>query len=138
MLQAFLQNVFICFRRMFASVLICMLHMFHIYVTRVCSKYFSLMLQQVFSCCKCLSRSCIRCNGYTCMLQMFQLFSEVCCKCFIWLLQVFYLDVAYVAVAIYICCKHMFPNILSVLDVCWYKCFMLQLFSLVGTKSERM
>jgi hypothetical protein len=40
---------------------------------------------------------------------------------------VFYLDVAYVAVVI-ICCKHMFPNISSVSDVCCSKCFMLSVF----------
>ena len=42
------------------------------------------------------------------------------------MLQVFYLDVAYVAVAIHICCKRMFVNVSFVSDVCCTKCFMLQ------------
>jgi hypothetical protein len=42
------------------------------------------------------------------------------------MLQVFYLDIAYVTVAIHICCKCMFANVLFVSDVCCSKCFMLQ------------
>jgi hypothetical protein len=44
-------------------------------------------------------------------------------SCFKHKLQVFYLDVAYIAVAIHICCKCMFVNVSSVLDVCCSKCF---------------
>ena len=75
-----------------------MFQMFHMDVVMV-----------VFRCCTC-------CNGYTRMLHEFvQNVSSVldeCCKCF-------YLDVAYVAMAmlqIYVL------NILSVLDVC-HNCF---------------
>jgi hypothetical protein len=49
------------------------------------------------------------------------------------MLQVFYLDVTYVALAINICCTRMFPNVLSVSDVCCRKCFKLQVFLLAGT-----
>jgi hypothetical protein len=42
------------------------------------------------------------------------------------MLQVFYLDVAYVVVAIHICCKLMFVNVSFVSDVCCSKCFTLQ------------
>ena len=74
-------------------------------------------------CCKCLSRCCICCIGYTRMLQVYVInvsaFSNVCCK-------VLYLDVAYVAVAIHICCKCMFVNVSFISDVCCSKCFMLQ------------
>jgi hypothetical protein len=48
---------------------------------------FCFMLQQVFyiTSCKCLSRRCICCNGYTRMLQVYisniLAVSEVCCKC---------------------------------------------------------
>jgi hypothetical protein len=38
------------------------------------------------------------------------------------MLQVFYLNIA---VAIHKCCKRMFVNVSSVLDVCCSKCFML-------------
>ena len=51
----FMLQVFYLFQTLVASVLIWMLHMFHTYVARVCFKSFicfSLMLQQVFSCCK--------------------------------------------------------------------------------------
>jgi hypothetical protein len=34
------------------------------------------------------------------------------------MLKMFYLDVAYVDIAIQICCKRMYVNVLSVLDVC--------------------
>jgi hypothetical protein len=44
------------------------------------------------------------------------------------MLQVFYLDVAFAAVAIHICCKHMFQIVSSVLDVCYNKFFILQVF----------
>jgi hypothetical protein len=56
------------------------------------------MLQNLIWCCIC-------CNGYTRMFQMYvsnvSAISYVYCKCF-------YLDVAYVTVAIHICCKRMF------------------------------
>jgi hypothetical protein len=42
------------------------------------------------------------------------------------MLEVFYLDVAYVAAAIHICCKCMFVNVLFISDVCCSKYFMLQ------------
>jgi hypothetical protein len=38
-------------------------------------------------------------------------------SCFRSMLQVFYLDFAYVVVAIYICCKRKFSNVLYVSDV---------------------
>ena len=46
-------------------------------------------------------------------------------SCFKRMLQVFYLDVAYVAVAIPICCKRMFVNVSFISDVCFSKCFVL-------------
>jgi hypothetical protein len=52
------------------------------------------------------------------------------------ILQVFYLDFAYVVVAIHICCKRMFSYISSVSDVCCSKCFILQAFSFAGTRSR--
>ena len=43
------------------------------------------------------------------MLQwLYKYATSVCFKCFICMLQVFYLDIAYVAVAIDVCCKCMF------------------------------
>jgi hypothetical protein len=39
------------------------------------------------------------------------------------MLQIFYLDIAYVVVAIHICRKYMFVNVSSVSDVCCSKCF---------------
>jgi hypothetical protein len=61
---------------------------------------------------------------------------HVCCNCifqkfrvvFKSILQVFYLNIAYVVVAIHICSKRMLSNVLSVLDVCCNKCFMLKCF----------
>jgi hypothetical protein len=62
---------FICFRHMFASVLIWILHMFHTYVARACSKYF-----------------CVAASVF--MLQVISVYVEdayvamarhVCCKC---------------------------------------------------------
>jgi len=46
--------------------------------------------------------------------------ASVCFKyfsCFKRMLQVFYLDIAYAAVAILVCCKRV-SNVLSVLDLC--------------------
>jgi hypothetical protein len=60
-----------------------------------------------------------------------------CFSCFRSMLQVFYLNVAYVAVAIHIYCKRMFSNVSSVSDIYCSKCFMLQVVSLAGTGSER-
>jgi hypothetical protein len=71
-------KIFQLFQIYVACVLIWMLHMFHAYVARVCSNCFIY---------------------FSLMLQ--QVFSY--CK-----LQVFYLDVAYVAVAIQVWCKSMF------------------------------
>ena len=107
-----------------------MFKMFHLFQTYVCKRfdldvaYVSHMLQEYIpnvsvlcysKCfhvvsCKCLSGRCICCNGYTRMLQMYV--SAV----FISMLQVFYLDIAYVVVAIHICCKRMFSNVSFVSD----------------------
>jgi hypothetical protein len=62
---------------------------------------------------------------------------HVCCKCmfqifFGSMLQVFYLDVAYIAVAIHMLRAYV-SKFLSVSDVCCSKCFMIQVFSLAGT-----
>ena len=54
----------------------------------------------------CVSSGCgICCNDNTVMLQVHVL---KCFSCFKRMLQVFYLDVTYVAMAIHICCKCMF------------------------------
>jgi hypothetical protein len=61
------------------------------------------------------------------MLQwLYTYFASVCFKCFNRMLQVFYLDVAYVALAIHVCCKRMFVKISFVSDVHCSKYFMLQ------------
>jgi hypothetical protein len=52
--------------------------------------------------------------------------ATVCFNCFKCMLEVFYLDVIYVAVTIHICCKRMFVNVSSASNVCCRKCFMLQ------------
>jgi hypothetical protein len=86
--------------------------------------------------------------------------TSVCFKCFSYfkrMMQVFYLDVAYVTLVVHVCCKYMFQmfqlfktyvvsvlfgcfsahtqmlqayvvNVSSVSDVCCSKCFMLQVF----------
>jgi hypothetical protein len=109
------------------------------YVANVCfnyCRYFRGMLQ-VF----CIDVAkvdwdiCIRCNGYTCMLQAFvsnvsSIFSYACCKCF-------YLDVTYVlhiCLQVFLsgCRTYMFCNdFSSVLDI-FRKCFrrMFQVFHL--------
>ena len=46
-------------------------------------------------------------------------------KCFMCMLQVFHVDVAYVAMAIDVCYKCIVPNVLAVSDVCC-KCFFLR------------
>ena len=96
-----------------------MLHVFHLDVASVvssgcciCCICYTRMLQvYVLKCFICFRRMlqvflsvyCIYCNGYTRMLQVYvsnvSAISNVCCK-------MFYLDVAYVVVAIHICCKH--------------------------------
>jgi hypothetical protein len=100
-------NRFICFQTYFASVLIWMLHMsshiccnnmfqmFHLFQSSVAASVFMLQVASVLSGC------CISFHTYV---------TSVCSKCFICfrrMLQVFYLDVAYVGVSIYICCKRM-------------------------------
>jgi hypothetical protein len=76
----------------------------------ICCSGYTCMLQVCFPnistvlprCCMLSSEYCICCSDYTRMLQMYVLnispISDVCCK-------FFYLDAAYVAVVIYICCK---------------------------------
>ena len=94
----------------------CMLHMFYLDVAKV--DLVLHMLQRLYTyiasvCFKCLSYfqmyvasglsvCCICCTGYTRMLQVYVF---KCFSCFKRKLQVFYLNVAYVAVAIYVCCK---------------------------------
>jgi len=46
----------------------------------------------------------------------------MCLRCLICILQVFHVDVTYVAIAIHVCCKYVIPNISAVSDVCC-KCF---------------
>jgi hypothetical protein len=78
-----------------------MLHWLYMYAASVCFKYFIYFrrMLQVFIC-------------IFYMLQwLYTYVASVCFKCFIYfkrMLQVFYLDVAYVAVAIDICCNRMF------------------------------
>jgi hypothetical protein len=55
-----------------------------------------------------LPKCCICCSDYTRMLQVYVPNDSKCFSCFRRMLQVFYLDVAYVLVAIHICCKPMF------------------------------
>jgi hypothetical protein len=90
-------------------------------------------------CCKSRSRCCICCNGYTCMLQVsipnvsavsdvwymrvylgVAYVSHLCCKCFIRMLHMFHIDVAY---------------ILQWLHTYFFSCFwrMLQVFQLFRT-----
>jgi hypothetical protein len=40
--------------------------------------------------------------------------SRLCFKCFVWMLQKYIWDVAYVAMTIYACCKHMFSSVLGI------------------------
>jgi hypothetical protein len=105
-LQVFLSECCICYGGY--------THMLQAYVSNVspvldicCNKCFML---QVFSLAgtgsgcmqSVLSGCCICCNCYT------HMFASVCFNCFKRMLQVFYLDVTYVVVAIHICCKRMF------------------------------
>jgi hypothetical protein len=64
-------------------------------VSNVCCICFIWMLQKYIWCCIC-------CSGYT------RVITTVCFSCFKRMLQVFHLDVVYVAVAIRICCKCVF------------------------------
>jgi hypothetical protein len=87
-----------------------------------------------YGCCKSRSRCYICCNGYTRMLQasvsnVSSVFQTYVACVFIWMLQVFYLDVVYVS---YICCKyfiwmlHIFVNGFQVFCKCFgciCKCF---------------
>jgi hypothetical protein len=82
-------------------------------------------------CCKCRSRCCICYNGCTRMLQSSNVssaFSDICCNSvlpgcwlrFIHMLQVFYLDIAYVLQWFFSCFLVFFS---SVSEAC-FKCFM--------------
>jgi hypothetical protein len=114
----------------------------------ICCKYMFQMFQLfqtyivsvLFGCCIC-------CNGYTRMLQVYVsnvlALSNVCCKWFIQMLYMLYwiytyvasvcfkclalsnicCNITYVALAIHVCCKRIFVNISSVLDICC-KCYM--------------
>ena len=57
----------------------------------------------------------VYCNVYTHMLQVYVLNVSTLFKC---MLQVVYLDVAYVALAIQVHCKCMFSNVSAVSNVC--------------------
>jgi hypothetical protein len=81
---------------------ICCTSIFQMFQSYVTTSVFMLQVISV------LSRSCICCNGYAHILQVY--ISTV----FISMLQVFYLVVAYVIVEIHICYKRMFLNALSV------------------------
>jgi hypothetical protein len=81
-----------------------MLHMLdwlYTYTASVCFQMFRLFQTYVASV---LSGCCICCNRHTCMLQVYVSNISVVSN----MLQVFYLDAAYVAVARRICCKSMF------------------------------
>jgi hypothetical protein len=82
--------------------------------------------------CKCLSGSCICCTSY---IRMSEVYVSNMLAVFRSTLQVFYLNFAYVAMAVHICCAYV-SNILSVSDVCYSKFFMLQVFSFVGRGSR--
>jgi hypothetical protein len=71
-----------------------MLHMFNTYVATIYSKcfsYWNLMLQQVISCCKFQVFYPDIVYVFTHVLQVHvpnvSLVSDVCCKCFIWMLH---------------------------------------------------
>ena len=79
-----------------------MLHAFHLDVAKV-DRNVAHVAMAIHVCCECICSKCFSCFSETCckcMFQMFQLFQNM--------LQVFYLNVAYVAVATHICCKRMF------------------------------
>jgi hypothetical protein len=105
--------------------------MFHLFQTYVC-KCFDLDVAYISHiCCKSVSQMFHLFLSYiVASVFMFQVVSvyqkvhmlqwlymyvaSICFKYFRYfksMLQVFYLDIAYVVVAIHICCKHMFPNI---------------------------
>jgi hypothetical protein len=99
-----------------------MFHAFQMYVTyissRCCKSRFGVVyvVMAIRVCCKCMfqlfqtdvvsfsSGCCLCCSGYTYVVSVF----SKCFRCFIWMLYVFHLDIAYVAVAIYVHCKCMF------------------------------
>ena len=102
-------------------------YVFQMYVSYVlsgcciCCNSYTRILQLCFSnvsavssrCCMFSSGCCICCSGYTRMLQVYIpkfTYFRRSCKCF-------YLDVAYVAVVIHICCKCMFQLFHLVLSV---------------------
>jgi energy-converting hydrogenase Eha subunit C len=93
----------VCCKHFDLDVAYAFIHMLQQYVPKyfIC---FSLLLQQVFSCCKLQV-------FYLDIAYVFTHVESVCSKCFICfrcMLQVFYLDVAFVAVVIHICSKRMF------------------------------
>jgi hypothetical protein len=78
----------------------CMLHMFNLDIAKV--DLVLHMLQWLYYVASVL---------YECCKWTYTYVASVCFKCFIrfrCMLQVFYLDVPYVSVAIYMCCKHLF------------------------------
>jgi hypothetical protein len=110
MLQAFVQNVSsvsdLCLQAFLSGYCICFIHMLQKYIPNV-----SYVL--VLCCNKCFYVASCKCFTYK--LHMLQwLYTYVVSVCFKWfncfrsMLQVFYLDVPSVIVAIHICCKHMF------------------------------
>jgi hypothetical protein len=79
-----------------------------------------------YGCCKSRSEYCICCNGYRRMLQVsiqnISSTSDVCCKCFIWMLHMLQWLYAYVGSACsncFICFKCMLQEVLP-----YCKCFM--------------
>jgi hypothetical protein len=113
-LKGLLPMFHLCFRTYVASMFIWMLHIFHTYVACVSSR-----------CCGCLQRFQVLSGVF---FQVFQKHvASVCFKCFTrfrHMLQVFYLNIAYVVVAI-----HMLQAYVSfVLDICCCKFSILQVF----------
>ena len=107
---------------------ICFTHMFQVFL--MFQRYVAIVSDE---CCKSRSECCICCNGCTRILQKFvpnvsSVFLDVllqvcffgCCICFTHILQVFYLDIAYVC------------NGFQVFFMCFCKCFrgMFQVFHL--------
>jgi hypothetical protein len=113
-----------------------MLKWIYMYVTCICFKCFG-CFRQTLQCV--LSGYCKSRSGVHMLQWLYMYIVSVCFKCFSYfrrMLQMFYLDVAYVEVAIHICCNHMFQVFQLFSDVCYSKCFMLQVLSLAGTGSE--
>jgi hypothetical protein len=88
----------------------------YIYVACVCFKCFSSFQTYVASG---LSGYCI---CYPCYLHTLQMYVFKYFSCFKHMLQVFYLNVAYVVLAIHVSCKCMFSNVSAISNVCC-KCF---------------